>query len=344
MQNEITKKDLLLDDRGCLKHKGFSRQPVLKYNPENIKIYPLSFLNRLRLKEWDYYGVTTREFYFSATISHIGYAGFVFVYFIDFHKKLMVEESVITPFGRGCRLPRTSESGDIHFRHKNLTMSFNRMKESRAIRVDCPGFNHGEGLFADFTAHQPAAMESIVVATPIGKKRFYYNQKINCMPTEGQISFGTREYDINRQNALTTLDWGRGVWEYSSFWNWASASGFLPDGATVGLNLGIGFGDLSSHTENCFFINGTMTKLDRVEFEYDASDFMKPWAFTSNDDKLKLTFTPFFDRVANTNLLIIRSNVHQLFGTYAGTLTTDAGEEIEIQDLIGWAEEHIASW
>ena len=344
MQNEITKKDKLLDDSGFLKHKGFSKRFTLEYNPENIKVYPLSFLNRLRLKEWDYYGITTQDFYFSATISHIGYAGFIFIYFIDFEKKSMVEESVLTPFGKGCQLPRTSESGDIHFRHKNLSISFMRLKDSRVIKVDCPGFNNGEGLFADITAHQPSEMESIVVATPIGKKRFYYNHKINCMPTEGRISFGKREYNVTRESALTTLDWGRGVWDYSSFWNWASASGFLPDGSTVGLNLGKGFGDLGSHTENCFFINGTMTKLDWVEFDYDASDFMKPWSFASNDGKLELTFRPFFDRIAKTNMLIIRSSVHQLFGEYSGTLITDDGEKIPIQSLIGWAEEHKASW
>jgi hypothetical protein len=36
---------------------------------------------------------------------------------------------------------------------------------------------------------------------------------------------------------------GTRVWEYRSFWNWASASGYLPDGSTLGLNLGKGFGD-----------------------------------------------------------------------------------------------------
>ena len=344
MQNEITTRDQLLDDRGFLKHKGFSKRFTLEYNPENIKIYPLPFLNRLRLKEWDYYGITTRDFYFSATISHIGYAGFVFIYYIDFQKKLMVEENVLTPFGQGCRLPRTSESGDVHFRHKDLSISFTRRKESRAIRVDCPGFDNGEGVLADMTAYQPATMESIVMATPIGRKRFYYNHKINCMRSEGSIRVGKKDYTLTRENALTTLDWGRGVWDYSSFWNWASASGFLPDGATVGLNLGMGFGDLRHATENCFFIDGTMTKLDRVDFDYDASDYMKPWSFVSSDDKLELTFRPFFDRVASANMLLIRSSVHQVFGTYSGTVTTDAGTKIPIQNLIGWAEEHTARW
>ena len=343
MQNEIKTGDFLLDGKGLLKHKGFSRAPLLSYNPENIKVYPLSFLNRLRLKEWDYYGITTKDFFFSVTVSHIGYAGLAFAYFIDFQNKSMVEETVLTPFGKGCRLPRSSENGDVRFSRKNAKILFERSNDSRILTVDWPGFG-GRGLTARVTAHQPPSLESIVVATPIGKNRFYYNRKINCMPAEGMIVLGKKEYTLTEKKGLANLDWGRGVWEYSSFWNWASASGFLPGGATVGLNMGKGFGDLSYATENCFFINGKMTKLGWVEFGYDPRDFSKPWSFSSSDGRLELTFVPFFERAAKTNALIIRSEVHQLFGTYSGTLVTDAGETIPIRDLVGWAEEHKARW
>jgi len=344
MQNEITEKDKLLDDRGLLKHKGYSRFPVLEYNPENIKIYPLSFLNRLRLKEWDYYGLTTSDFYFSATVANIGYAGLAFVYFIDFHEKAMTEETILVPFGKGCYLPRSSETGDIYFRHAKAELLFERKRESRAINVNWPGFAGGKGMAAMFEARQPADLESIIVATPIGKNRFYYNQKINCMPVEGMIVLDDRKLDLVPEKALANLDWGRGVWEYSSFWVWASASGFLPSGSTVGLNMGKGFGDLSHATENCFFVDGKMTKLEWVKIEYDSTDFMKPWTFVSKDGRLDLVFEPFFDRVASTNMLIITSGVHQLFGKYSGTLVTDSGEKIQVQDVIGWAEEHEAKW
>jgi hypothetical protein len=344
VQHEIKTSDTLLDASGFLKHKGYSKRPVLTYNPENIKIYPLRFLNRLRLKEWDYYGVTTQDFFFSATVAHIGYAGFVFVYFIDFREKSMVEETVLTPFGRGCRLPRSSETGDIFFRHRKGSISFEHRGDLRTTRVDCPGFNGGAGLSADIIAHQPIALESIVVSTPIGGNRFYYNQKINCMPTEGKITLGRKEYRLTPTDALTTLDWGRGVWEYNSFWNWASASGFLSDGTTVGVNMGAGFGDLSSATENCFFLQGKMTKLEGIAFDYDRSDYMRPWRFSSDDGKLELTFQPFFERVAKTNVLVIKSAVHQLFGMYSGTLTTDAGQRVAVRDVVGWAEEHTARW
>jgi hypothetical protein len=145
-------------------------------------------------------------------------------------------------------------------------------------------------------------------------------------------------------NCLGSLDWGRGVWEYQSFWNWASASGFLSDGQTVGLNLGCGFGDLSAATENCLVLNGKVHKLDQVKFGYDSSDFMHPWKFTDSEGRLNLDFVPFKERIATTNLGIISSVVHQMLGKYSGTVCTDEGMIIEINNLMGFAEEHRARW
>ena len=52
----------------------------------------------------------------------------------------------------------------------------------------------------------------------------------------------------------------------------------------------------------------------------------------------------FHDRVARTNLGIIFSEVHQMFGRYAGTVVLDDGTPLAIRDLIGFAEEHRARW
>jgi hypothetical protein len=59
---------------------------------------------------------------------------------------------------------------------------------------------------------------------------------------------------------------------------------------------------------------------------------------------LDLQFVPFRERVARSNLLLITSEVHQLFGRYQGRLVTDNGETITVHDVIGFAEEHHARW
>ena len=71
---------------------------------------------------------------------------------------------------------------------------------------------------------------------------------------------------------------------------------------------------------------------------------MRPWRMVSPDGRLDLEFTPFLERVAKTNLLIITSEVHQMFGCYRGTVKTDDGEIIGVDGLIGFAEEHHARW
>ena len=65
----------LLKADGTLMQVGWSRQPLLDCNLENARFYSLRFLQRFRIKRWDYYGFTTPDHFFSATLADLGYAG-----------------------------------------------------------------------------------------------------------------------------------------------------------------------------------------------------------------------------------------------------------------------------
>ncbi len=162
----------------------------------------------------------------------------------------------------------------------------------RQVFVDWPAFHDGRGIHADLRLHCPPEHELMTIVIPIGEKRFYYNRKINCMPASGYLRYGGIQEELLPSESLASLDWGRGVWEYRSFWNWASASGFLADGRRIGLNLGCGFGDLSAATENCLVLEGRVHKLDQVRFEYDPADYSQPWKFSDNEGRLSLDLYP----------------------------------------------------
>lgn len=344
MQREITAPSPLLDQSGALAQVGWARQPYLDCNLENAYFYRCRSLQTLRIKRWDYYGVTTPDFFFSATLSHVGYLGLVFVYVLDFASGDLVEETLMVPLGRGIHLARNSDSGDSFFDNGRVRVAFRLEKGKRCVQVDWPAFHRGQGIAADLTLHCPQEHESMVIVIPMRGQRFYYNRKINCLPTEGWIRHGQRRFNLQPDKALGNMDWGRGVWEYQSFWVWASASAFLDDGRTLGLNMGYGFGDTSAATENAFVLNGRIHKLEKVAFDYDPHNFMRPWRMHSPDGRLNLEFMPFKERVAKSNLLLLYSEVHQMFGRYSGTLRTDEGEELHIRDVIGFAEEHHARW
>lgn len=342
-EHELSQPSSLLNEQGRLVQVGWSRQPLLDCNLENARFYALRPLQRFRIKRWDYYGVTTPTHYYSFTLADLGYAGQVFAYVVDFGQRTFHEETLTIPLGRGILLPRNSTAGASRYQGAKARMLFEAGAEERHIAVDWPAFG-GHGLSADIRLALPAAHESMTIVIPIGHNRFYYNRKVNCMPATGWIGVGGERVELDPARALGNLDWGRGVWEYKSFWVWASASGFLPDGRRVGLNMGCGFGDTSAATENALILEGRIHKLGRVDFTYDPHDFMRPWRMASADGRLDLVFTPFLDRTAATNLLVITSEVHQMFGRYSGSVRSDDGEEIRLDGLIGFAEEHHAHW
>ena len=287
--------------------------------------------------------MTTPTHFFSFTLADLGYAGQAFVYAIDFAAGHYHEESITIPLSRGVELPRNSTGGTSHYTDGKKSISFEVTPQGRYIAVAWPGFD-GKGMTAHFSLALPPAHQSTVVVIPIRQKRFYYNRKVNCMPASGYVQLGDRRHELSPATCLGNLDWGRGVWEYRSFWVWASASGFLPDRRTVGLNLGFGFGDTSAATENTLILNGCVHKLGQVDFAYDSHNFKRPWRMTSPDGRVDLVLTPFLERAAKTNLLVITSEVHQMFGRYAGTVVADDGERIAIDGLVGFAEEHHARW
>jgi hypothetical protein len=344
MQTELSTRGPLLQTDGRLAQVGWARQPLLDCNLEFARFYTFRFLQRFRVKRWDYYAVFSPQRFFSATIADLGYAGNVFVYTMDFSTGELHEEGIVVPFGNGVELPRNSDSGDCRFENKKLSLLFSLQPEGRHLSVSWPGFHDGRGIEAEIDLAFSPEYESMNIVIPIGKRRFYYNRKINCMPASGTLRYGGLRETLDPRTSSGSLDWGRGVWEYRSFWNWASASGFLPDGRGIGLNLGRGFGDLSKAGENAVILNNRIHKLEQVNFDYASGEYLKPWHFTDTEGRLDLVFTPFKDRTAKTNLGVIASLVHQMFGRYSGSFVADSGERIEIQNLTGFAEEHHARW
>ncbi len=346
MQTEILQPGALLGVSGQLAQVGWSRQPLLDCNIEKARFYPAALrpLQRFRLKRWDYYAVFTPQRFFSATIADLGYAGNIFVYTLDFASRELHEEGLVIPLARGVQLPRNSDQGVAHYAGKGVRLSFAVQGEWRELSVAWPGFHAGRGIQAEMRLHCPPEQESMTIVIPIEKRRFYYNRKINCLPAEGWLQYGDLREQLDSSQSLGSLDWGRGVWAYRSFWNWASASGFLSDGRRVGLNLGCGFGDTSAATENCLILEGRIHKLEQVNFDYDSSDYSRPWKFTDSQGRLALDFVPFAERLARTDLKLIFSEVHQMFGRYQGFVKTDDGETVHIEGLVGFAEEHHARW
>jgi hypothetical protein len=107
-QTMLSESGNLLDRDGNLTQAGWATRQVLDCNLENCHFYKLKALQKLRVKIWDYYAVTTPTHFFSFTISSIGYLGMLFAYVIDFKTGEYKEQTISVPFASGVKLPRNS--------------------------------------------------------------------------------------------------------------------------------------------------------------------------------------------------------------------------------------------
>ena len=212
------------------------------------------------------------------------------------------------------------------------------------LTVISPNFD-GEHLHAELTIEHPPNDESLNVVIPWNRQTFQFTAKHHTLPTSGIVKIGNRRFTFSPEESFAVLDYGRGVWPRQAIWNWGMASQ-LVRGQRIGLNFGGQWTEGTGMTENAIFIDGVMTKINEdVRFTYDRTNFMKPWTVRSKfSDQVQLTFTPFFERVAETNAKVIASSVHQMVGYYDGTIQLEDGSTLCIQQMLGCIEEHVAKW
>lgn len=332
-ERELLEPVLLCDPGGRLNPDavGWSRRPLHQCNLRG---------HWLRKKRWNYWAITTETHLFSMTVTDLDYAGLGFAYFLDFETREFTEQTVLHPLGRGLTLPEGVE-GEVGFTDRRMNMLMADDGSTIRLTAESPDFG-GVAMQADFTVTRPAGQESVNVVIPWSATRFQFTSKQEALPAKGEVRLGERRIAFD---GFACLDFGRGVWPYRGFWNWAAASG-VQGGRTVGLNLGGGWTDGTGMNENGFVVDGRVTKVhDDLRFEYDPANFMRPWRIrTRETDQVDLTFEPFFERVARTEAVIVRSEVHQMIGRFSGTVVTEDGERIAIERMVGWAEEHRARW
>ena len=344
MNKQIFEKCKLLNEFGELNNPGYSTSLIQEYSRKDIKA------KKIKIKEWDYYLIYNENYAVALTLDDNSYMGMISASLIDFKTAKEKTTSIIIPFTNGkTNMPSTSKIGDVKRTHKNATIEFLNDGKTRILKLEMKKFNKNKNLKLEFTLTEEPK-DSMVIATPFkeNKKAFYYNQKIVGMKAEGYVIYDDQKIEFSKNNTLALLDWGRGVWTYKNTWYWGAGQGYVNNNL-IGFNIGYGFGDTSAATENMLFVNGIAHKIDQVTFNIPKDskgkdDYLSPWTFTSNDKRFEMNFTPIIDRKAKTDIGIICSDQHQVFGKFNGFMILDDGSKIELKDFLGFAEKVYNKW
>ncbi len=338
MEREIRGPVDLCDQRGRLNPdaRGWSRQPALRAN-----------LSRAygRKKRWDYWCVIAPDVIVSFVYADIDYAGLSSVWILDRADWAQADAGTLVPFGRGFSLPEQVCTGTVAASRNGFELAIEERSDATRLRASAPSSRLG-AIDVDISVAKPPGHESLNVVIPWSDRRFQFTSKQNTRPASGSIRAGERSWEIGDTPAWGVQDLGRGVWPYSNRWNWAAASGVAGDGRTIGLQFGGKWTEGTGYTENALCIDGRLTKIhEELEWTYDWDEPMRPWRVrTPGSTQVDVELTPFFDRYDSTDLKALKMEVHQCFGTWAGTVCGDDGVPATLEGIDGFAEEARNRW
>ncbi|MDR3248869.1 MAG: DUF2804 domain-containing protein [Treponema sp.] len=334
-QNEVSVPVSILDDTGRPGNFGWSRTPNFIYDSG------LLWAPRRRVSESDRYIVFSPTHLLVMEIRDDGYQGYMGMSVVSLKDKKRSTQFHLKPFTLGgYYLPADSGSGSIKLTQGKSRLDFVAMDEGvRIIRADFPRFGHHRSLRGELVLFEAPASESLVTHMPWRREKssFRYSRRSPWYFVEGVVQFGSSELVFTRGNAWGIFDWNRGVRPRSDVRFWAAACG-MRRSKQVSFSVGYGSADSAQGTENAFFVNGKIHKLDQVTFHINPSNWLLPWRFTSNDGRLEMSFTPNQERVERTGLVFFSMTRRQVCGSFSGKVTLDDGTDLEFRELTGFAE------
>jgi len=342
---ELTRPVELCTARGRLRPsaRGWSRHPLHVANLSG---------SWGRNKRWDYWAILAGDLVVSLTYADLDYLGLAAVWGVDLSSGAAGGRTEVRPLGRGIDLPRRPGARPLAYRGRRLRLR---------IHDDPPDLSAGgtthlraEWLEADGTparlvaqVARPRGHESLNVVIPWSERRFQYTSKHQGRPASGTLQIGDRrtEFGGAGEPAWGVLDVGRGRWPYRTRWNWGAGAGRSADGATVGLQLGGRWTEGTGFTENGVIVDGRLHKIGReVRWDYHWDDPLRPWRVTDPGGALDLVLMPRHDRHDRLEAGVLRTEVHQVFGHWSGTVRGEDGVPRELSGIQGFAEESRSRW
>jgi hypothetical protein len=297
-------------------------------------------------KRWEFWGVLTDTHLLRLTYGCTDYLGLLAVAWLDraTGKNLQITRNPL--LARGLSFPATVGGGELRYADRAFEIAISELPNGTGTRLQVNCQARGERIEADIVVANPTGHQSLNVVIPWSDERFQFTSKQNTRPASGYVVAGGQRFELGMANhAFGFLDFGRGVWPYRTTWNWGAAAG-MAGGRVVGLNLGGRWTDGTGCTENGVCVDGILHKIgEDLVWTYDRAAFLQPWRiYAPRSKRIDLTFAPRIAEDQRIELVVLRSELHWVLGTFSGHVLLDDGTELRVDQLPGWAEEHCARW
>ena len=176
-------------------------------------------------------------------------------------------------------------------------------------------------LQVELALDEAAGIETVCAAG----EAYAWTRKQGGVRAHGTVSIDGRTLPID---GYAVIDDTAAYYPRHTSWRWSAGVGTAQDGRPVAWNLVSGVNDPPTNSERTIWIDGEPIEAPPCTFAADLS---------SVDD---LRFEAEAERRQKQNLLVVRSEYRQPFGTFSGTLPNG----IALSQAYGVMEQHDAWW
>lgn len=291
-----------------------------------------------RFHQFQYFGLISDQLIGGCALANLSLLGVGFVYLFHPASGRKIEYQFKLPLGVGTDFSQRPNDGVCELRSGRNLLRLENGGTEKHLLVELAD---GTRIDARFDEATPA-FQPMCISTPIATSGWVYAQKVAGVRCSGQIRSALGEFDLTAIDAFAHHDWSAGYMRPETFWNWACLSG-QAGGTRVGLNLSCGVNE-TSFTENCFWLDGELIKVDTVRFEFDRQQPLQPWRIHSFDGQVDLRFESHGLHEERLNLGVLASNFKQIFGTFRGVLKPRGRAEVPLDGVWGFVEDQYVKW
>lgn len=327
----------LVKDDGFIK-PGIIKEAITCVNYRDYKLEtpmgrPLpGVLKNIRFNQFHFIGVMGPEVMVGLAVVDLKLIASGFFYVFDRIKNVIIESGKLQPFGRNVSIGLNPDTPASFFHANGLHIKINDnrvMVRAKEMALE---------LKLDVNRVNPLRL-----CTRTGYRGWVYTQKTTPLPLKGSLEYNGEKKELHSPDYMGVSDWTAGFMRRHTFWNWASTASVIEDGRSLGLNLSMGVNE-TGFTENAFWIDNVMTKVDLVNFVFDQNDLLSPWQIRSSDRRVHLDFFPENHRKEKIQAGFLASRFTQVLGVFSGYLVAENGEKIRVENCPGWTEDHYAKW
>jgi hypothetical protein len=293
------------------------------------------FARHWRFNQFQFVSVMAPGWIFGMALVDLKLVGNGFFYLYDFESGVMLERSLLQPLARNVSLEPRPEHGNAFFRKGRTELAIQPAAGGRNVSVNAP-----DGIRIDLEFRDDR--DPLRLVSQAGYNGWVFTRKSAGLPVDGEIRWGDQVWRCD-ETSRAAIDWSCGFMRRETAWNWASISGVLPDGRSVGLNLAAGVNE-TGLTENALWFDGVCSRVGPARFVFDRYRPDTEWRVVTEDGRVDLRFVPAGVRKEKLNLGVLASNFRQFAGTFEGTVVDSEGRSIPVAGLRGLMEDHFARW